>query len=336
MTDIPPSDKNHDLKWDAMVGFASVTPPKISFNNSTIETIARTFENNVQRVKWMLLTPSLVGDLTIDIQRCFGYAEFQVTGTMIDPTYEMQDHPRNSEISNVARDIFNAMTQRNLLLRGTPQWSQYVLGALDRGTQPVRMLADSPAAVGLSAMLSSAITGTWTAFETMAGDLWESAVNVHPNGLSELKGRRNRLLKTAERQQPAEERDDSTNLKTLPLWQVQRHQFDLRNKMGTALKGQRRFDHLAGIREAYALAFFEMSDEIDEALRDDALDALNTVRNVIVHRSGVVDSQYERRSQHLNVPKAEIGQGISLDWRNRSGAATPSHHCIHQIVGSGR
>lgn len=43
--------------------------------------------------------------------------------------------------------------------------------------------------LGLRAILVSQLTGMWTAFETLAGDLWEMALNVHPYGLSELKGK---------------------------------------------------------------------------------------------------------------------------------------------------
>ncbi len=36
---------------------------------------------------------------------------------------------------------------------------------------------------GLAGLLSSMITGTWTAFETLSGDLWEAALNTAPTKL---------------------------------------------------------------------------------------------------------------------------------------------------------
>jgi hypothetical protein len=46
---------------------------------------------------------------------------------------------------------------------------------------------------GFEAILSSVIVQTWTAFETLAGDLWEAAINGHPSGLAELRGSAGRI-----------------------------------------------------------------------------------------------------------------------------------------------
>jgi hypothetical protein len=70
---------------------------------------------------------------------------------------------------------------------------------------------------------------------------------------------------------------------------------------------------LAGIREAYGLAFFTKADAIDKALMDNKIDALNAVRNVIVHRSGIADAVYDRQSKFLSVPGARRGQPVELD-----------------------
>jgi hypothetical protein len=177
------------LKWGHLVGFAATIAPTPVLKHPALGAVAQTFLGNIQRVKWMLLAPTLVGDLTIDIQRCFGYAEFRVSGEVIDSAYSVRPHPRHVEIANLAQRIFDLITEEKLQAVGTPEWDAYVMGALQRGTQPVLMLESAPAAIGLEAMLSSAITGTWTAFETMAGDLWEAALNAHPDGLAELKGK---------------------------------------------------------------------------------------------------------------------------------------------------
>src|SRR5882724_8577934 len=42
---------------------------------------------------------------------------------------------------------------------------------------------------GLDAILRGMVTGMWTAFEVLASDLWEAALNAHPAGLAELKGK---------------------------------------------------------------------------------------------------------------------------------------------------
>jgi hypothetical protein len=49
-------------------------------------------------------------------------------------------------------------------------------------------------------MFSGYITGTWTAIETMIGDLWEAALNTHPEILAALNGtRKNANYRLSER-----------------------------------------------------------------------------------------------------------------------------------------
>jgi hypothetical protein len=229
------------------------------------------------------------------------------------------EHPKRAEISALAQQIFHLNNREILGAVGTPQYEQFVLNAIDQGTQPVQMLAGgAPARQGLEAMLSSCMTGTWTAFETMAGDLWETALNMHPKGLAELQGKRKRLLKGAEIDSDAaanSEQDDSdgANLKSVPLNEILRHEFKIEHRMGSVLRTRQRFDHLAGIREAYSLAFSRKADDIDVMLKQDSLDAVNAVRNLIVHRSGVVDQTYERKAKFLKIPTSPIGFPIFLD-----------------------
>jgi hypothetical protein len=163
-------------------------------------------------------------------------------------------------------------------------------------------------------MLSFCVTGTWTAFETMAGDLWEAALNVHPQGLAELKGTRKRITRGTDSDSSRGQEDpEIEKLKSVPLNEILRHEFKIENRMGTVLRTKQRFDHLVGIREAYGLAFFKNTDDIDAVLKEDVFDALNTIRNLIVHRSGVVDTTYERKSKFLKIPSAPVGSPIFLD-----------------------
>jgi hypothetical protein len=48
---------------------------------------------------------------------------------------------------------------------------------------------DAETRSGLDASLGSMVTGAWTAFEILAGDLWEQAINAHPTGLAALAGK---------------------------------------------------------------------------------------------------------------------------------------------------
>jgi hypothetical protein len=300
----------HDLKWGEIVGFAATNQVMPEFKHQEIASIANNFNNNIQRIKQMLVTPTLVGDLTMDIQRCVDFAEYTITKSVSDPiTRDYSKLPQ--KITTLANQIFHMNNDEmfKAQAQGGDVWREFYLASLNRGTQPVIMLQRTPSGVGLEAMLSSALTGTWTAFETMAGDLWETAVNIHPSVLAELRGKRKRQ----ESQSQASEADDKESRKFVQLSEILRHQFDIRNKMGSVHRNQRRFDSLTGIREAYRLAFCRNYETIDEALDYNGLDALNAVRNLIVHRAGIVDREYLKRADTLKIPTAEIGEPILLD-----------------------
>lgn len=312
---LTPDDVNppiHDLKWGHIVGFAATTQVFPPMKNPEINAIADNFHTNIQRIKSMLVTPTLIGDLTMDIQRCYDYAELQITKTISDPILrEFSQAP--AEIAKLANSIFHLNNKEMIEAQeqGGPAWEEYFLASLNRGTAPVIMLQITASGAGLEAMLSGAITGTWTAYETMAGDLWETAVNVHPKTLAELKGKKKR------KENPDDEDEETVspkeNLKQVLLSEILRHQYDIRNKMGSVHREQRRFDTLSGIREAYRMAFCKKYADVDAALDDKSIDAVNAVRNLIVHRSGIVDQDYEKQSKFLPIPKAKQGEPILLD-----------------------
>jgi hypothetical protein len=310
--DDPKTYPVHDLKWGEIVGFAATSQVPPQFKSEKIAFVAGNFYNNIQRIKYMLVTPTLIGDLTMDIQRCVDFAEFTVTKSMSDPI--IRDYSTlPDEVTKLANQIFhmnnNEMFEAQAQAQGGDAWEKFYLASLNRGTQPVMLLQGTPSGVGLEAMLSSALTGTWTAFETMAGDLWEVALNIHPSILAELRGKRKR----PENRTPDSNAEDKESQKSVQLSEILRYQFDLREKMGSVHRNQRRFDSLSGIREAYRLAFSRNYEIIDEAVDYNGLDALNAVRNLIVHKAGIVDREYLKRADTLNIPVAEVGKPILLD-----------------------
>jgi hypothetical protein len=149
----------------------------------------------------------------------------------------------------------------------------------------------------------------------MAQDLWEVALNAHPRTLSELRGRKNRFAKKRRGDAETEQTDieEGAESKKVDLNFIQLHDYDLREKMGTVLKRKFSFDRLEGVREAYACAFSQKSDRIDELLGESCLDELSSLRNVLVHRAGYADETYMRQSKHLDVPKVNLGDKILLD-----------------------
>jgi hypothetical protein len=173
--------------------------------------------------------------------------------------------------------------------------------------------------------LASIAVGAWATFEALAGDLWVAAINTNPAGLAELKGTASRIerqsvgraKKAAGDQENAVDTEKTVRLQD--IHEVTRGTYDLSHKMGDVLRRRFKFTTLKGIREAYSVAFSEKEKHarthaIDEALADKALDALNLVRNLIVHRAGVADRDYVNSTRGNSVaPQLQPGETLGLD-----------------------
>jgi hypothetical protein len=182
--------------------------------------------------------------------------------------------------------------------------------------------------IALNGLLSSMIAGTWTAFETLAGDLWESALNAAPKRLALLNGPAHRIEKMvgskAKAQSPADQansQDDSEEdgiadraVSLNAMHRASRGTFNFRRLRGTVQREGLGFDSLNGIREAYSRAFHKpFSKEIDQALADRRLDAIQEVRNLLVHKAGVADQRYiDRARKFPTAPRVEKHRRLKL------------------------
>lgn len=135
----------------------------------------------------------------------------------------------------------------------------------------------------------------WTAFETMAGDVWEQALNASPENLATLKGA-------------------TGQGKSISPDIIRLHGFDLRQKMGTILRSKYPMSGLSEIRHAYNHAFDADAHAIISAIDDSALKKLSAVRNVIVHKAGKVDQEYLDRTENIgDLPAVTLGQSLPLN-----------------------
>lgn len=86
-----------------------------------------------------------------------------------------------------------------------------------------------------------------------------------------------------------------------------RHGFDLRTKLGTVLAPKFDFTSVSGIRIAYATVFGKEST-VGESLGEPALARLEATRHLVVHRAGIVDDEYIRRT----LDAMRIGEPLQL------------------------
>jgi hypothetical protein len=325
-----------DMQLDACITFANASLETPKVKTAELEPIVSAFRYNVGRIRSMMLTPALIGHLTTEIQQLLFHIEFELTGRIGKVAPTVPDE--NAEnISKRFLELYTAQQEEDAKLLGTPAWDKMVLERQMMGAQYVNILARSlHGSLGFEAMLAAYLTGTWTVFETLTGDLWETAVNAYPSRLAHLNGIANRLSKgrSLERDRTSSKRA-TDEIKSIPLNLVQAYRFDLRNKMGTLLREQRfEFSRLEDIRRAYALAFDEDSKEIDEALTDQAIDALRIVRNVIVHQGGIADANYVKLASAMNLPPAALRRQILLDGAKVVEMISPVISCASRLLGA--
>ena len=158
--------------------------------------------------------------------------------------------------------------------------------------------------------LSSILVGTWTAFETMAAELWEKAVNAHPKGLAKLLGvpptRETHISNKAKKRYGQKEHDHAgpegeQSHKVIKLQNLIDYDFNISNVMGTVYRRSERFkfSRLDGTRDAYVRAFYEDYAEIRRCVLHNSISALAAVRHVLIHKAGIADSEFMNQADTL-------------------------------------
>jgi hypothetical protein len=301
---------NRDLKLTSSTTFAhnDLTIPHLK--TPALQVASAVFRFNISSIRLMMLVPAHLADLSLRMQHLLDVAILETTGKITDQKISPEDQDK---IDARWKELLDVHLTNELQKRDNPNWHSEALLALQGSTSLAEMLGSIPSlSKGLEAMLSFYVTGVWTAFEIMCGDLWESAVNAYPGRLAHLKGKSSQLVKS--RKQSNYEESEGLKTKYIPLDQLKRHSFDIKNKMGTILRDERfEFSRLSDIRLAYGQAFDIDFSKIEDALLDGSIESLRTLRNLIVHKAGRVDDDYLKLVNTQKLPTAPLGQTISLD-----------------------
>ena len=180
------------------------------------------------------------------------------------------------------------------------EWNDIVSGIFD--TDSLASVLD---------LMAQQLVMVWTAFETLAGDLWEACINARPKlGYA--------ALGAAVDPQSDEEEDRKRKAKlSMPLSLLEDFGFNVRDKMGTVLRRHQKwnFSSRREAREAY-LTVFEKSHHaaIRVAFDDKRLRWLFGVRNAVVHAAGAADRPYfELVAGHPVLSQVLAGAQISID-----------------------
>ncbi len=92
-----------------------------------------------------------------------------------------------------------------------------------------------------------------------------------------------------------EDESEQIESKTVKLNDLQMHNYDVSKIMGNIHRKRFRWGVLEGIRSAYSSAFSKAWTEIQTAIEHRSLDALAAARNVLVHKAGIVDEEFNRK-----------------------------------------
>jgi hypothetical protein len=157
---------------------------------------------------------------------------------------------------------------------------------------------------GLRGILSSQLIATWTAFETLATDLWIFALNCKPALASYASLAR---VKTDKHDDEPAVRDDLG--KSIPISVIEENRFDLTNCMGSLMKATRKFNfnRLDGIIAAYSAAFGHKCIAIFDKPEYCRLTVLEGIRNVLVHSAGKIDPEFKKRAKNNQSEYGQLG-----------------------------
>lgn len=171
---------------------------------------------------------------------------------------------------------------------------------LDQGEFKSRWTQDQ-----FTSLCGSLTIEAWTLFEGLCEDLWEAALNVHPEGLAALKGKLRSKGKNGDSVSPT----GSDAVVKLSFDDLQANRFDIKHKLGTIQKTSVSFRSLRGIREAYHRAFFVKYQSIDDILNDEGLEYAAAVRNLLIHKQGVVDREFRDQTARVtNAIRPPVGE----------------------------
>ncbi len=133
-------------------------------------------------------------------------------------------------------------------------------------------------------IMQSGLVRAWAALEAMAEDLWTGALDRAGRRLrQEAFGSVNRATGDGQ----------GIGRRTIDIAIFAKHDFNLRDKLGTVLAPKVSFKTVDGISSAYKAAFgFDQKHPAPTFLDRKSLEPIEAMRHVIVHRGGVMDAQY--------------------------------------------
>ncbi len=280
-----------------------------SFRLSGLEDVAKAFHQNQERLWEYARTPQSIFDF----------------GRLYQQAYALICAPLNRNPNTSTGEFVGEVTEETL------ETARVVGDSLQRWALGIE---DMPVSVGLietgevaayagreyprrqrqlDGYFSSLVIHGWIVFETLSEDLWESALNAHPTTLAALGGKT-----------------------TISFDDLLKNGFDVGKKMGTILKDKKKdvsFRALADIQDAYSVAFSKQGSAIVDILKRPRLRCAAAVRNLLVHKRGIVDQEFLKQTAGIpDLPAVTIGDNFPLSGKISAQLVDSCRHSAIALV----
>jgi hypothetical protein len=256
-----------------------------------LRSVGNAYERNIRRLYSLVLFPPSAVWITRTVQRVTDEIEFRF--------------PKKDERTRIAlidQQVKKKIQQETAIINQNGELGKRLVDQQQKLSFSILSERAAEFQDGPEAWMASQIIACWTAFESVAEDLWEAALNAKPTILARLAGRKQ------SNPQPGEDP------KRIRVEWLHKYHFDLSKHMGTIFLERYSFDRLDGIRQTYSDAFSLDHDEIIKIVTDKALDAISLIINNLVHNGGIIDGKYQRRLSDLPAEAlGEIGTPILID-----------------------
>jgi hypothetical protein len=223
--------------------------------SSALWSSIQAFTSNIERIRaFWKLTPELVEEASVNAVQ-LSQTIVEVTGQPFVTLEELNPAVQQEVIDRLATRVARRFLETGSVDEAAGYNFERALARFEEITGNNPTMGEA-----IYATLSAQLILGWTAFETLAGDVWKAA---RPSSLP--------------------------------------------------IEGFK-FQSLRGIREAYRAAFVTDGERVNGALSDAALSKLSFVRNLLVHKSGVVDQKFLDDAASISwLVSDEINNKISLD-----------------------
>ena len=280
---------SHDLKFLAVRILDASYWEKCVVKASAIQDVVSAFTYNMERISAMLTMPGYAALAGERWQLAVQSAIRRIFGMELPTTEQLKE--RQSEIAVKANELMQKMMAE--LLESSDDNIKGQFDRADSNFNEFYQKIPPMGAKGVEALLFSAMIQAWTTFESLGTDLWVQALNTRPIPLA-VSAINNQLSKD---ESGAPDSVQGKNPKLEFIQGLLEEDHETIREAGAVVKRTKKFDfsRLRGIRAAYRCAFGADAESLFKTPPFDDLDVLEGIRNVIVHRAGIVDSSYRKR-----------------------------------------